>query len=208
MNTDNINMSDLATMLDTLESTVASLRSMIDATKTKSKNKRAPKASADPDAPSKPKRQINPIIAEYNTQRKALYAEMVDTWKRENPDYANLSNADLKKAVEDGRVSKRPTYPDALKEHSKRLPHHIVAGVPVSKTNDAVSTKSTADKPAPGPTGDASTVASSDSETKKRRGPKPGYKLSEDEKNKRRAARTKNKQATLPPLPPSPSESD
>ena len=197
MNTENTNTIMVA--LQMIEDAVASLRVLVDAAptadKTKTKTKRATKV-ADPD---KPKRQINPKIAEMNVERKAIYAEMVAKWENDNPTYVSVAKDELKKAVADGLVKARPSYPDALKEHSKRLSE---------RNPDHVTVKSKASKPAASaPTtaiSDNKTVSSSDSETKKR-GPKPGFKLSDEEKKQRAVKRAAKKNASaLPPLPVSP----
>lgn len=197
------NMSNIVSTIELLESAIASLRSMIDvsaAAVAKPKIKRASKAAADPNAEPKPKREINPKIAEMNVERKAIYAEMVAAWDLANPAYAALSKDELKTAVAEGRVAKRPTYPDALKEHSRRLterdPNHVTVKSKASKPSAPVV--------APAPAADTATVSSTESKTK--RGPKPGFKLTEEQKKQRRDNRNKNKaDKQLPPLPTSPS---
>lgn len=81
----------------------------------------APVPAASSPEPEKPKREINSKIAAMNEERMAILAEMRKGWEDANPSFASLSKDDLKKAVSEGLVSKRPSLPDALKEHSRRM---------------------------------------------------------------------------------------
>jgi hypothetical protein len=78
-------------------------------------------AQAKPEAPApKPKKALNPEIVAMNLERKAIFEEMKAGWARSYPEAASLSKEDLKKAIAQGKIAKPPTYPDALKEHSRR----------------------------------------------------------------------------------------
>ncbi len=222
MSSNTMNMSSILAALAAIESQVASVRSAISseskpATAPKGKRasaKQAPAAVAA-DAPAKPKREINPKIAAMNDERKVIFAEMKGAWALANPAFASLDAAALKKAVAAGEVSKPPSFPDAIKEHSRRLRENDPAAearhqayLEKRAKKDAASAPASAPAPAPKPA-DAETVASTTSSgSKGKRGPKPGFKLSDEEKQKRAAKRAENaalkKAAGVPPLPPSP----
>ncbi len=213
-----MNMSSILAALAAIESQVATMRSAISseakpATAPKSKRASAKQAPADAaDAPAKPKREINPKIAAMNDERKVIFAEMKGAWALANPAFASLDAAALKKAVAAGEVSKPPSFPDAIKEHSRRLRENDPAAEARHQAyleKRAKKDVAPAPAPAPAPAADAETVASTTSSgSKGKRGPKPGFKLSEDEKKKRAAKRAENaalkKGAAMPPLPPSP----
>ena len=158
-------------------------------------------ASSDTSAPAdaKPKREINPKIAEMNVERKAIYTEMVNAWKTANPDYASLSKGDLSKAVADGKVSKPPSYPDALKEHSRRLNERepdraakrAAAADAKSKSDDKSSVKSDNNTAT---LNDAASAATTDA-PKKRRGPKALKDMTEDERTAHKAKMAERKAA-------------
>ena len=115
--------------LQTLEQSIRKLLNSfgVDGAAPPAKKKRASKkAAAAVDAPAsdgeaKPKREINPKIAAMNEERKAIFAEMKDAWAKANPSFATASKDDLKKAIAEGKCPKPPGYPDALKEHSRRM---------------------------------------------------------------------------------------
>ncbi len=215
-----MNMSSILAALAAIESQVASVRSAISseakpATAPKGKRasaKQAPAADAA-DAPAKPKREINPKIAAMNDERKVIFAEMKGAWALANPAFASLDAAELKKAIAEGQVSKPPSFPDAIKEHSRRLRENDPAAEARHQAYlEKRAKKDAASAPAPAPApkpADAETVASTiSSGSKGKRGPKPGFKLSDEEKQKRAAKRAENaalkKAAGVPPLPPSP----
>lgn len=173
--------------------------------------KNAASADAAPsDGTAKPKREINPKIAEMNVERKAIYAEMVDAWKSANTAYASLSKTDLAKAVADGKVSKPPSYPDALKEHSRRLNEReperatkrAAAAERKSKTDDSSSAQS---KPA-AVSDAASTATDATATTKKRRGPKPLSEMTPAERaaHDAKVAARKNAKTAAPAPAPAP----
>ena len=219
MSSNTMNMSSILAALAAIESQVATMRSAISteakpAAAPKSKRASAKQAPADAaDAPAKPKREINPKIAAMNDERKVIFAEMKGAWALANPAFASLDAAELKKAIAAGQVSKPPSFPDAIKEHSRRLRENDPAAEARHQAYlEKRAKKDAAPAPAPAPApkpADAETVASSTSSgSKGKRGPKPGFKLSEDEKKKRAAKRAENaalkKGAAMPPLPPSP----
>lgn len=218
-----MNMDSILSAISAIESQVQSLRSAISSyeakpTATKSKRasaKAAPaSASAEADAPAKPKREINPKIAAMNIERKTIFEEMKAAWALANPSFTSLSKDELKKAIAEGKVSKPPSFPEAITEHSRRLRENDPAAEARHQTYLAKRAKKAADAPAsssaPAPAANAetSTVASSDSEGKKKRGPAKGTKLSDEQKAQRKAKRAENaakkKLEGVPPLPPSP----
>ena len=214
-----MNMSSILAALAAIENQVAAVRSAISTSEAKPatapKSKRASAKAAPVDAaeaPAKPKREINPKIAAMNDERKVIFAEMKGAWTLANPSFASLSPADLKKAIAEGKVSKPPSFPDAIKEHSRRLRENDPAAE--ARHQDYLAKrakKDVAPAPAPAPTkpADTETVASGNtSDSKSKRGPKPGFKLSDEEKAKRAEKRKQNaalkKLNGVPPLPPSP----
>jgi hypothetical protein len=109
-----------------------------------------------------------------NEERKAIFAEMKDAWSKANPSFATLSKDELKKAITEGKVAKPPGYPDALKEHSKRMgekdPAHAEKAAARRKAADEKkSQKSDASSMGSAKLNDAASDASA---TKKKRGPK------------------------------------
>jgi Zn-finger nucleic acid-binding protein len=213
-----MNMSSILAALAAIESQVAAVRSVIstEAKPIASKSKRASakQAPADAEAPAKPKREINPKIAAMNDERKVIFKEMKDAWTSANSSFASLDSAELKKAITEGRVAKPPSFPDAIKEHSRRLRENDPEAEARHQTylakrakKDAVASASAA--PVAAKPADTETVASGNtSDSKSKRGPKPGFKLSDEEKAKRAEKRKQNaaakKIAGVPPLPPSP----
>ena len=158
-------------------------------------------ASSDTSAPAadtKPKREINPKIAEMNVERKAIYTEMVDAWKTANPEYANASKPDLTKAVADGKVTKPPSYPDALKEHSRRLnerdPERAAkrAADAKSKSDDKSSVKSDNNTTT---LNDAASAGTTTDAPKKRRGPKALKDMTPEEQAAHKAKMAERKAA-------------
>jgi colicin import membrane protein len=171
--------------LQTLEQSIRKLLNSfgVDGGALPAKKKRASKKAAaavdasDEDATTtttKPKREINPKIAAMNEERKAIFAEMKDAWSKANPSFATMSKDELKKAITEGKVAKPPGYPDALKEHSKRMgekdPAHAEKAAARRKAaDDKKSQKSDAASDASAKLNDAASDASA---TKKKRGPK------------------------------------
>ncbi len=67
--------------------------------------------------PNAPKRKPHAVIEE----QKKVYAEMKAVYRAEHKISDDISDDDVRKMVKDGKLSERyPTYPDALKEHSRR----------------------------------------------------------------------------------------
>lgn len=211
-----MNMSSILAALAAIETQVAAMRSVISTSEakpapTKSKKASAKVAPADgAEVPAK-KREINPKIAAMNDERKVIFAEMKGAWALANPSFASLDAVELKKAVAEGKVAKPPSFPDAIKEHSRRLRENDPAAearhqayLEKRAKREVASAPVPAVKPA-----DTETVSSgTTSDSKGKRGPKPGFKLSDEEKAKRAEKRKQNaaakKLAGVPALPPSP----
>ena len=158
--TNTMNKNDLLTILANIESQMSALRTIVDAipdrkprASKKSKAADVPPVPAPSPAPadnvsvassaSKPKREINPQIVEYNRDRNRIFNEMRAAWLVKHPALADMARAawvDLpetadkaakkehnkavrafKDALKTRNVDAPPTYPDALKEHSQRL---------------------------------------------------------------------------------------
>jgi len=81
------------------------------------KTKSTPSADAEP-AEKKP---LNPKIAAMNEERMAIFQEMKSAWFSANPSAEGLDEKELKKRVKSGEFPALPTYPQALKEHSRRM---------------------------------------------------------------------------------------
>jgi hypothetical protein len=178
------------------------------------KTEASTEAAADGAEP-KPKREINPKIAAMNEERKAIFEEMKATWAKENPTFAALSKDELKKAIADGKVAKPPGYPDALKEHSRRMgekdPAHAAKAAERRKAKDDKRSEKSADSESTASAGDAAPEA-----PKKKRGPKkladmtPEERAAHDAKKAaKKAAKDGASTASAPapapaPAPPAP----
>jgi hypothetical protein len=193
--------------LQTLEQSIRKLLNSfgVDGGALPAKKKRASKktAAAAAEAPasdgeSKPKREINPKIAAMNEERKAIFAEMKDAWAKANPSFANASKDELKKAIAEGKVAKPPGYPDALKEHSRRMsekdPAHAEKAAARRKAvDDKKSQKSDASSTASAKINDAASDASAPA--KKKRGPKKLADMTPEERAAHEAKKAAKKAA-------------
>jgi hypothetical protein len=81
------------------------------------KSKSTPSADAEP----KEKKPLNPKIAAMNEERMAIFAEMKSAWFSANPSAATLEPKELKERIKKGEFPPLPTFPEALKEHSRRM---------------------------------------------------------------------------------------
>lgn len=259
-----MNKSDIFAILSNLESQVSALRTILNTVPDNKKPGRpsskkasvssstlapvavpAPSPASDAastvSTASKPKREINPQIVEYNKDRTVIFAELRKAWVAKNPALADLAGAawaelpeaadkdakkshnkavkDFKEAIKTANVEAPPTYPDALKEHSRRLKEakgtSDAVAPPKAAKKAATKDATKAAKPADTDTDTAASVAkadsvsvasSTDAPAKKRRG-RPA--MTADEKAAAKATRKAVKKAAkkvaeLPPLPPSP----
>jgi hypothetical protein len=201
--------------LQTLESSIRKLLSSFGvegvAPAKKTRGGRSKKAVANSDAASdsaepKPKREINPKIAAMNVERKAIFEEMKSAWAKANPSFVSVSKDELKKAIAEGKVAKPPGYPDALKEHSRRMgekdPAHAEKVAAAKKAKDDKKSEKSADS-------QSTTSANADAEApaKKKRGPKKLADMTEEERaahEAKKAARKATKDASSAPAAPAP----
>ena len=200
--------------LQTLEQSIRKLLNSfgVDGGALPAKKKRASKKAAadasasDGEANTKPKREINPKIAAMNEERKAIFAEMKDAWSKANPSFASMSKDELKKAITEGKVAKPPGYPDALKEHSRRMgekdPEHAKRAAERRKAaDDKKSQKSDAASEASATK--LNDAASDASVTKKKRGPKKLADMTPEERAAHEAKKAAKK-ATKDAAPAAP----
>jgi len=73
-----------------------------------------------PDGEPKKKRELTPLIAAMNEERKQIFEELKASWAEKNADFTSLDAKALSAAVKNGEVEAKPRFSDALKEHSKR----------------------------------------------------------------------------------------
>jgi hypothetical protein len=69
----------------------------------------------------KEKKPLNPKIAAMNEERMAIFQEMKSAWFAANPSAESLEPKELKERIKKGEFPALPTYPQALKEHSRRM---------------------------------------------------------------------------------------
>ena len=111
MSTDQVQM--LQNLLEALNAIKGSVGIPSTSTKTTSKKK-----VKDPNAP---KRALNPKIVALNDERKLVYQDMQASYFEANPSAAGMDPVEVRKLAKEGKLPPFPTYPQALKEHSKRM---------------------------------------------------------------------------------------
>lgn len=111
---------DQIAMLQTLLAAVNALKDSVGApaSKTSSKTTSRTKKVKDPNAP---KRALNPKIAAQNEERKKIYEEMQIAYFEANPSAEGMDPKEIRKMAKEGKLPPFPTYPQALKEHSRRM---------------------------------------------------------------------------------------
>ena len=77
--------------------------------------------TADSSAEPKEKKPLNPKIAAMNVERMTIYQEMKSAYFSANPSAVDVDPKELKERVKKGELPPPPTYPEALKEHSRRM---------------------------------------------------------------------------------------
>jgi len=82
---------------------------------------RKPKSTSSADAQPAEKKPLNPKIAAMNEERMAIFSEMKSAWFSANPSAEGLDPKELKERVKKGEFPPLPTFPEALKEHSRRM---------------------------------------------------------------------------------------
>ena len=113
---------DQIAMLQSLLAAVNALKDSVGiaAQKTSSKKSSTSRSKKEKD-PNAPKRPLNPKIAAQNEERKTIYEEMQSAYFKKNPSAASLDPKEIRKMAKEGKLPPFPTYPQALKEHSRRM---------------------------------------------------------------------------------------
>jgi hypothetical protein len=85
------------------------------------KGGRKPKSTPSADAEPAEKKPLNPKIAAMNEERMAIFAEMKSAWFAANPSAEGLEPKERSARIKKGEFPPFPTFPEALKEHSRRM---------------------------------------------------------------------------------------
>ena len=109
--------SDQVQMLQNLLEALNAIKSSVGVSNTTTKTTSKKKVK-DPNAP---KRALNPKIIALNDERKKVYAEMQASYFEANPSAEGMDPVEIRKLAKEGKMPPFPTYPQALKEHSKRM---------------------------------------------------------------------------------------
>ena len=155
-----------------------------------------------PDGEPKKKRELTPLIAAMNEERKQIFEELKASWAEKNADFTSLDAKALSAAVKNGEVDAKPRFSDALKEHSKRQRE----GDPEKQAKYEAYRAKTDEKQAAKKSGASSVASASDSgsvnesgavpatgEVKKRKN--PWADLTDEQKKERVAKMQTGKQA-------------
>ena len=155
-----------------------------------------------PDGEPKKKRELTPLIAAMNEERKQIFEELKASWAEKNPEFTSLDAKALSAAVKNGEVDAKPRFSDALKEHSKRQRE----GDPEKQAKYEAYRAKTDEKQAAKKSGASSVASASDSgsvnesgavpatgEVKKRKNPWLG--LTDEQKEERKAKMAAGKEA-------------
>ena len=151
------------------------------------------------DGEPKKKRELTPLIAAMNEERKHIFEELKASWAEKNAEFASLDPKALATAVKNGEVEAKPRFSDALKEHSKRQRE----GDPEKQAKYEAYRAKTDEKQAQKKSGASSVASASDSgsvaapatgEVKKER-KNPWLGLTEEQKAERVAKMTAGKLA-------------
>ena len=110
--------SDQVQMLQTLLDALNAIKGSVGVA---DNNKTASKKTKKVKDPNAPKRALNPKIVALNEQRMVLYQEMKDTYFVQNPAAAGKTPEEVRKLAKEGKLPPFPTYPQALKELSRRM---------------------------------------------------------------------------------------
>jgi hypothetical protein len=159
MSTDQVQMlQNLLEALNAIKGSVGIPNNSNNNTKTTSKKK-----VKDPNAPKRP---LNPKIVALNEERKKVYVEMQASYFEANPSAAGIDPVEIRKMAKEGKMPPFPTYPQALKEHSKRMseadPEHAAKA---KARRDALDAKQ-AEKKSSSKNSETESVASAASEEK------------------------------------------
>ncbi len=85
------------------------------------KGGRKPKSTPSADAEPAEKKPLNPKIAAMNEERMAIFEEMKSAWFAANPSAEGLDPKERSARCKKGEFPPFPTFPEALKEHSRRM---------------------------------------------------------------------------------------
>ena len=156
-----------------------------------------------PDGEPKKKRELTPLIAAMNEERKQIFEELKASWAEKNADFISLDAKALSAAVKNGEVDAKPRFSDALKEHSKRQRE----GDPEKQAKYEAYRAKTDEKQAAKKSGASSVASASDSgsvnesgavpatgEVKKER-KNPWLGLTDEQKEERKAKMAAGKEA-------------
>ena len=156
-----------------------------------------------PDGEPKKKRELTPLIAAMNEERKQIFEELKASWAEKNPEFTSLDAKALSAAVKNGEVDAKPRFSDALKEHSKRQRE----GDPEKQAKYEAYRAKTDEKQAAKKSGASSVASASDSgsvnesgavpatgEVKKER-KNPWLGLTDEQKEERKAKMAAGKEA-------------
>lgn len=156
-----------------------------------------------PDGEPKKKRELTPLIAAMNEERKQIFEELKASWAEKNADFTSLDAKALSAAVKNGEVEAKPRFSDALKEHSKRQRE----GDPEKQAKYEAYRAKTDEKQAAKKSGASSVASASDSgsinesgavpatgEVKKER-KNPWLGLTDEQKEERKAKMAAGKEA-------------
>ena len=113
---------DQIAMLQSLLAAVNALKDSVGiaAPKASSKKSSTSRSKKEKD-PNAPKRALNPKIAAQNEERKTIYEEMQSSYFKANPSAEGMDPKEIRKMAKEGKLPPFPTYPQALKEHSRRM---------------------------------------------------------------------------------------
>lgn len=153
--------SDQVQMLQTLLDALNAIKGSVGVADNKTASKKTKKVK-DPNAP---KRALNPKIVALNEQRMALYQEMKDAYFVQNPAAAGKTPEEVRKLAKEGKLPPFPTYPQALKELSRRMSEADPEHAKKAKAyRDAVDKKQAEKKKNSSKNSETSSVASGPSE--------------------------------------------
>jgi hypothetical protein len=109
--------SDQVQMLQNLLEALNAIKDSVGVSNTSTKTTSKKKVK-DPNAPKRP---LNSKIVALNEERKKVYEEMQASYFEANPSAVGMEPAEIRKLAKEGKMPPFPTYPQALKEHSRRM---------------------------------------------------------------------------------------
>jgi hypothetical protein len=112
---------DQIAMLQNLLAAVNALKDSVGITASKTTTKTTSSRTKKVKDPNAPKKALNPKIAAQNEERKKIYEEMQNSYFAANPSAEGIDPKEIRKMAKEGKLPPFPTYPQALKEHSRRM---------------------------------------------------------------------------------------